>query len=67
MEKLNEILTEIKINRNGPIKVTGLFTITGPKGDKLENNKNNEVYLCACGRSKNKPFCDGTHNSDKTQ
>jgi CDGSH-type Zn-finger protein len=67
MENSNETLTEIKINRNGPIKVVGLFTITGPKGDKLDSNKPNEVYLCACGRSNNKPFCDGTHNSVKPQ
>jgi CDGSH-type Zn-finger protein len=63
MDNNTNELTEIRINRNGPIKVIGTFTITGANGDKLESKNTNEVYLCACGRSKNKPFCDGSHNS----
>jgi len=23
--------------------------------------KGNEYYWCTCGRSKNQPFCDGSH------
>jgi len=26
-------------------------------------NKNEEYYFCACGRSNNQPFCDGSHAS----
>jgi len=29
-------------------------------GDK-EEVKQNAIYLCRCGLSKNKPFCDGSH------
>ncbi|MCL4404635.1 MAG: CDGSH iron-sulfur domain-containing protein [Candidatus Marsarchaeota archaeon] len=26
-----------------------------------EKLRNFEIHICACGLSKNKPFCDGTH------
>lgn len=55
-------LTEVRINRNGPIKVTGTFNIIGVNGDRIESPSANQVYICACGKSKNKPFCDGSHN-----
>ncbi len=32
---------------------------TGPVEVQLEAGK--PYYLCACGRSGNKPFCDGSH------
>ena len=31
------------------------------KGEKLSNIQG--IALCRCGASKNKPFCDGTHNN----
>ncbi|MFT7579131.1 MAG: CDGSH-type Zn-finger protein/uncharacterized Fe-S cluster protein YjdI [Myxococcota bacterium] len=46
---------------NGPVKVTGDFTIYTGSGRAAMTQK--EVYLCRCGKSANKPFCDGTHNS----
>jgi len=61
----------IKITENGPYLVSGnipLFEeIITPKGHGYvwkEGRKlpQNEHYaLCRCGRSKNAPFCDGTH------
>lgn len=58
--------TTITITKGGPVKVNGQFTITGVKGDKLEVESSNEVFLCACGQSKNKPFCDGSHRQVTT-
>ncbi|MGC8566804.1 MAG: CDGSH iron-sulfur domain-containing protein [Caldisphaera sp.] len=34
-----------------------------PYAIKLDNDK--EIHICACGLSKNKPYCDGSHR--KTQ
>ncbi|GAA5214780.1 glutamate synthase-related protein [Corallincola platygyrae] len=31
------------------------------KPKKIELNKGDEYYFCACGRSGNQPFCDGSH------
>ncbi len=28
---------------------------------------NYEVHLCACGLSRNKPYCDGSHAKTKTE
>jgi CDGSH iron-sulfur domain-containing protein 3 len=49
----------IKILDNGPLVVSGDFHL----GDSLENEypKKEKVFLCRCGQSINKPFCDGSH------
>lgn len=44
---------------NGAIWVKGKVEIKLSDGEKLE--KRNRVCLCRCGKSKNKPFCDGSH------
>lgn len=45
----------------GPLWVSGGIPIMQPDGTFLETR--NRVTLCRCGKSKNKPFCDGTHAS----
>lgn len=50
----------IRVNRNGPYMVTGTFTISDHKGNQIKVD-GDEVFLCRCGESKNKPFCDSTH------
>ena len=44
---------------SGPLWVKGGIEIESVNGEKYE--KRNRVTLCRCGKSKNKPFCDGTH------
>ena len=51
--------TEIIIQDNGPICVVGDFDIIDAEGNKM--NYGNKIYLCRCGNSENKPFCDGSH------
>jgi len=46
---------------SGPIWVRGGIEIIGADGTPYETR--NRVTLCRCGRSSNKPFCDGTHAS----
>jgi CDGSH-type Zn-finger protein len=45
---------------SGPIWVKGGVQIQAADG--FEYEKRNRVTLCRCGRSANKPFCDGTHS-----
>ena len=35
--------------------------IAGIKPIKVTLKEGEEVYYCACGRSKSQPFCDGSH------
>ncbi len=44
----------------GPLWVKGGIPVKSAAGRAYE--KRNRVTLCQCGRSNNKPFCDGTHN-----
>jgi len=44
---------------SGPIWVKGEIDIESPDGKKYECR--NRVTLCRCGKSRNKPFCDGSH------
>jgi len=43
----------------GPLWVTGQIEIHRADGQPMEVR--NRVTLCRCGKSKNKPLCDGTH------
>jgi CDGSH-type Zn-finger protein len=44
---------------SGPIWVRGGVRIESQDGTAYETR--NRVTLCRCGKSSNKPFCDGTH------
>ena len=46
-------------SKNGPIWVKGGIPVESSDGYIYEIR--NRVTLCSCGRSNNKPFCDGNH------
>ncbi|MET0069477.1 MAG: CDGSH iron-sulfur domain-containing protein [Candidatus Thiodiazotropha sp.] len=46
---------------DGPLLLAGNVTIKASSGRTAWHGS--KVALCRCGASKNKPFCDGTHNS----
>jgi CDGSH-type Zn-finger protein len=60
-EKMPE--TKITINNNGSIKIDGDFEIRDREGNLYDLKGRTIVSLCRCGLSKNKPFCDGSHNA----
>jgi len=49
----------VEVIDGGPLKITGKILLRDLKKDFTENIS--EVYLCRCGRSGCKPYCDGTH------
>jgi CDGSH iron-sulfur domain-containing protein 3 len=50
----------VRVLKNGPYEVKGEPTVTDQKGGKYQA-QGEPIYLCRCGQSANKPFCDGTH------
>lgn len=51
---------KVQILDNAPIIIKGeeLELIDG-QGNVIETT--NDLHLCRCGKSKNKPYCDGSH------
>ena len=58
----NEGLEPLTISpyRDGPLIVRGPFRIVDGAGEVIEAGRRT-IALCRCGRSRLKPFCDGSH------
>jgi len=50
--------------RDGPLIVRGPFVIQTQDGKTIDPGRDT-VALCRCGKSRSKPFCDGTHQVAK--
>ncbi len=57
-ENMNPVV--IKLHDNGPLRVQGPVTVVDPDGTPFEITRKT-FFLCRCGASQNKPFCDGSH------
>ena len=57
MDESNAIF---KVFPGGPLEITGNFRVADAAGKII--TREGPVYLCRCGGSSNKPYCDGTHN-----
>jgi CDGSH-type Zn-finger protein len=47
--------------RDGPLIVRGSFRIVDQDGNEIDPGRET-IALCRCGKSRQRPFCDGTHN-----
>jgi CDGSH-type Zn-finger protein len=56
-------MSEVTITptENGPYKVQGPVQLTDPDGNPIQA-PSQTIFLCRCGGSTNKPFCDGSHS-----
>ncbi len=61
-ESLSASNGPLQINpaKNGPLVLRGNMCIYSGSGRKAWQGK--QTSLCRCGKSANKPFCDGSHN-----
>jgi CDGSH-type Zn-finger protein len=53
-------VTSITPYRDGPLLVRGEFELLDQDGNVIPNERET-VALCRCGRSRIRPFCDGSH------
>jgi CDGSH-type Zn-finger protein/uncharacterized Fe-S cluster protein YjdI len=47
--------------KNGPLRIVGSVEIIAGTGHTL--NRGREFFLCRCGQSRTKPYCDGSHKA----
>jgi len=71
---MDESPKKIKVLKNGPYELIGNIPVNhmkyvqNEKGYSLSYEEiqkypvENKMHLCRCGRSNNKPYCDGSHN-----
>jgi CDGSH-type Zn-finger protein len=52
--------TLITAYRDGPLLVRGDFRIVDQDGREIDPGRET-IALCRCGKSRRRPFCDGTH------
>jgi CDGSH-type Zn-finger protein len=51
---------QVTFFENGPYQINGPIALLDPEGNPIEV-PGEAAFLCRCGNSSNKPFCDGTH------
>ena len=52
--------TRITSYRDGPLLVRGPFRLVDQDGNAIDARRET-IALCRCGKSRLRPFCDGTH------
>lgn len=52
----------VKPIKNGPLQITGNLELVSGTGRAIDRVQ--ETWLCRCGESKNRPYCDGTHKKN---
>lgn len=59
--------TKITINTKGSIRVEGTFELYDGEGNKIDTGDRTKISLCKCTKSKQMPFCDGSHKECGTK
>jgi len=53
----------IRLRDNGPFVVEGPVKLTDVEGNEFTiDSSKPAIALCRCGKSENRPFCDGAHS-----
>lgn len=50
----------ITVSKNGPYRIEGPIRLVDPEGNAF-TVQGPVAFVCRCGHSANKPFCDGSH------
>ena len=52
---------EITPTANGPLHAERIKALKNDRGETIDTGES--IYLCRCGASKQKPYCDGSHTA----
>ena len=52
---------EITPTSKGPLRARHIQALKNDRGETISTDA--EIYLCRCGHSRNKPYCDGSHQA----
>jgi CDGSH-type Zn-finger protein len=52
---------EITPTPNGPLHAQRISALKNDRGETIDSSES--IYLCRCGASHNKPYCDGSHTA----
>jgi CDGSH-type Zn-finger protein len=47
--------------RDGPLLVRGPVRLLDQDGNEIDPGREGTIALCRCGKSRLRPFCDGSH------
>jgi CDGSH-type Zn-finger protein len=61
MEKEKKSEAEVEVIDSGPLRISGNFILKDLQRDR--ESAPGEVFLCRCGKSSDKPFCDESHKN----
>lgn len=59
MTEITSNAATVTVQAGGPLQVEGQIRILAADGSLIKECE--QAFLCRCGQSANKPFCDGTH------
>ncbi|HOO99988.1 MAG TPA: CDGSH iron-sulfur domain-containing protein [Bacteroidales bacterium] len=51
----------VEVITGGPLRISGNFILKDLK--RGDESTPGEIWLCRCGKSSNKPYCDGSHRN----
>lgn len=54
---------KITVSETGSLKIEGPVSLFAHDGTPLPTREGKALFLCRCGASNNKPYCDGTHKT----
>ncbi len=56
--------TTITVRDDGSLRASGPVDVVDATGARWPLEEGKPVFLCRCGHSASKPFCDGSHNRE---
>ncbi len=60
---MTEPAIKITVSATGSLRVEGDVPLYDSEGQRIPTREGRPYFLCRCGDSSRKPFCDGSHKT----